>query len=219
MTTRMVYGIVISPYQNINIISFYQYLYYSFEIDTAKYIIDWYNDVSNNCTNRTILNEESIRWNKENPLPNATNLNITRINMDLLYNEQINNKMNIFQNENNECKILNQIALTFNKMSQELNKLASLDTSSLNEIISFMDISIEIDKIMDSYNGDFCLPFPLTYDFKANFLKYTSIQFYQSDSLATISFKFPVYKKLTLYSIRAVQYLRIYLLLLNKCYR
>lgn len=81
------------------------------------------------------------------------------------------------------------------KLQRHINKLANLETTSLNDILSFNTIAISMAKLVQSQEGDYHLPFSLTYNFGTEVFKYVEFHFYQRDGIVTLGFKIPLYKK------------------------
>lgn len=100
-----------------------------------------------------------------------------------------------------ECNILTDIAYYYNKFNFELNKLARLDTRTLNELIDVNDILLDIMQILKFNNDEYCLPFSIANDLDSNFFKHVEFEFFCLDDTVTLSFKIPFYKKQSLFNV------------------
>lgn len=200
-------GIIYVQNQQINVKEFDEYLYYTFDVSTIQYMMTWIKNSRLNCTSKNynvIFNIKNITWNVLKREPELPNNSIKRIRMNLLYSNVLNNNLDLLNgsiNLSNECQTLTQMANTFNKLNFELNKLAKLDISSLDEIISLNDIAIELSRMVKEFNGEFRLSFSLAYELAKEIFKYVDFKFYQEDYLITLSFKIPFYKKLTMFNV------------------
>lgn len=198
-------GLILTEKEKVNVLIQYKSLHYTFNVYTAKNLFNWYNKLpisceSNNMSFTEYNLEHHILWNDPRPQPQNNKKNITQINMQLYYESQINKKIqdiNQATNNANECGIINNIKQLYNAMNLELNKLAELDLSSLNEVILLEEISIEISKMC---NENDILPFSLTHDFGKNFIKYSKFNFFQTNYTVTLAFYIPFYETVTLFN-------------------
>lgn len=193
-------GLIFTPEHTINVKEKNYYLLYTFDVTTFQYVLSWKNDAMAKCNNSEIKFDSNILWNKPIPEKNFKKDN-KRINMTLLYIERLNNNLNEFQSRTNECNALLQISNNFNIMNVELNKLANLDTNSIENILSLTDISLEINNILIDFENKYTLPFSLSYEFKKNFFNYSHFELYMHENVVTLAFGFPLYKQNTLYNV------------------
>lgn len=135
-------GIIYDQSQIINVKVFHEYLCYVFDVSTVQYIVSWKDNIHQDC-NASIyhinFDSKNITWNFSNPEPDRSNERTTRVTMELYYHNLLNSNLdslNNSMNESKECLILSRMSENFNKLNYELNKLANLNLSSLNEVIN-----------------------------------------------------------------------------------
>lgn len=202
-------GLIFSPHSKIYVEEFKKYLFYKFDVTSAQYIISWEKKVTQMCTlNNTKtfkFNTEQNFWNRFNPEPNISSDIVERIKIDFNYDRILSNNIeafNIDDDVDSECETLFRMAQNFNTMSANLNKLARLDTSSLDEIVSFRQILHDAERIINELNrNQYSVAFNFSSNSISDFFKYTKFNYYHDSFSITLAFSIPIYKNVTLFEV------------------
>lgn len=142
-------GILITPFDTVNIKETVKYLAYSFDVSAIKFVLNWHHNVETvYSTMKTICNQrnnfitpleteiENIHWNTFKPVKNMTDVKM--INGTLFYNAVLNANINQFKDSNNEvseCFHLIKIHRNFQQMNNILNNLAGGNVSVIEETV------------------------------------------------------------------------------------
>lgn len=194
-------GLIFKHNQQISIRERYHNIYFIFDVTIMSYISTWKENLHPDCDNNKYFikfNSNNISWNAHNPEPENIEGSVDRIGSEIHYVKSLNiniNTLNNAKNDSVECQALSRIASTFNKLNLELNKLANLETTSLNEILPLNVLAASMAKLVQRQEGDYHLPFSLTYNFGTEVFKYVEFHFYQRDDIITLGFRVPLYKK------------------------
>lgn len=184
-----------------------RFLFYKFEIPTIAYIISWVEGATKKCKefeNAKSFELNNTFWKQFNPEPKISNKFVRKSIIKYHYEATLNKNIeefNLKSGDENECKILIEMANNFNEMNKELNRLARLDFTSLDKIINFKQIKTDaIAEMMNINEGQYYIPFNLSKSSIREFFKYTKFNFYHDDIFITLSLQIPNYKAINLFT-------------------
>lgn len=208
-------GILIKPFNTINIQESTTHLAYTFDVSSVKHILNWHNQIETvYSTIKTICNQrhtlvtpfeievENAHWLKSKPLTkNITDLK--NINMTLFHDAVLKANINLFneaRDEPDECLYMIKIMRNFREMNEILNNLTKLDLSALETIISNEHLLMDIKSLLRGLlKNNAIFPFDFSINFKRNFLKYTKFTFGYDNFTVTLMFTIPIYKSANVY--------------------
>lgn len=184
-----------------------KYLFYTFDVSSAQYIISWNKRVEEMCTKNETLpfkfdSEQHVFRNQYLPEPNITAKDVIRIHMNSKYNSMLSEYIEDFNSadkDQTECEILYKMSKTFNTLNMNLNALIRSDVSNLNDTVKKSNIIMETDLLMRE-NNEVLLPFSIN-NFNSEFFEYVKFNFFHDNYRITLSFEIPIYKRISLYSV------------------
>lgn len=190
-------GILISPFNRINIRIATQSLAYTFNISSVNYILTWQDNLKSMCIDRTdiatpVENEiKNIHWNISKPFNQRNFTSGKNLNVTLFHNELINAHVEALRNENgevHECLHLYKIVQNFVLMNRILNEMAKLNTSVFKEIFSLDHLLLDVRSLLRGTFKNYSYPFDFSYSFSQEFFKYTTLSFYTYFDISNLIF-------------------------------
>lgn len=122
--------------------------------------------------------------------------------IDFIYDKILNNNIdafNIDDDPESECETLFRMAQNFNQMNSDLNKLARLDITSLDDTISLKSIASDIENMIALMDKNLYVLSLDMNNFESDLFKFAKFNFYQDNYSITLAFSFPIYKNITLF--------------------
>lgn len=189
----------------INVLHHFEYVYITFDIPSVEYLLNNYQKIDLNCSNgEHLFKTDNITWHFPTSEPDIDESVVHRYRIKIAYNQLIESDINTLENENlsqpQQCYLLDQIISNFTLINRELNKLADLDTSSINEIITFRQLAGYIGNFKQRRDIAYLLPFSLQ-KMNEKVFNYIEFDFFQMDYKVTLSFKIPLYKTHNVYNV------------------
>lgn len=213
-------GILITPYNTMNIQETTTHLAYTFDVSSVKYILNWHNQIETvYSTMKTICNEkhalitpleievENAHWLKSKPMTQNMSY-IKIINMTLFHDAVLRANVKLFneaRDEQDECFYMIKIMQNFREMNNILNNLAQSELSVLEQIISNEHLLMDVQSLLREFlKNKATFPFDFSFNFLRNFLKYTNFKlFYNNDFTITLLFSIPTFKMANVYKLYA----------------
>lgn len=194
-------GLIFEQTETLYVHEMKKYLFYKFEIPTVSYIISWVGRATKKCENfnyKINFDINNTYWKRWNPEPIIPNEFVSKFIIKYDYESTLNKNIeefNLRTDDENECKLLIDMANSFNEMNSELNRLARLDYTSLDKIINSKQIRKDaIAEMMNVNEKQYHIPFNLSNCSIREFYKYTKFNFHYEDMFITLSLEIPVYR-------------------------
>lgn len=182
----------------INVFHHFEYMYITFDVSSVEYLLNNYQKIDLNCSNGDYLfKPDNITWNIPTVEPVIEENKIHRYMVRHTYNYLTILSINKLENENlllaEECYLLDQISSNFTLINRELNKLADLDVSSIDKIVTFRQLAGFIGNMTGELEMSYLLPFSLQ-NMTDKVFNYVEFNFFQMDYKVTLSFRIPLYR-------------------------
>lgn len=201
-------GIIITPFNKINVRESVVHLAYSFDVSSTNYILNWndnigtvYSNIKTVCNQRSTIvtpleiEKQNIKWNTLRPVPNNMT-HVKNLNMTLFHNAIITANIESFNkanDETHECLHLTRIVQNFVQMNRILNELVTLNISTIGEIISLEHLLMDVKMFLRGLNKqNLIYPFDFSNAFSTSFFKHTKFSFYFNNYTVTLMFDIPL---------------------------